>query len=419
MSQLTTHLVGVLLIFGIASVVRIVASETNETFYPVLLVVVGVGISIVGVQPSFRLSPEVIRNVLVPTILFQGAQETKSEHFWSTLPIAVVLTLVGLPFAVVLLGGLASPVLELPLAIALLFAAIVYPIDPVAIIAVFREARAAERLSALAETESHLGDGMAIVLFGTMLALVGDRATTAEEVAGIIDAGDVLGIGANVLVVSLGGIAIGLVVGVLAYAVLRLVDDRMAELLVIVVLPYASYLVAEHELHFSGVLATVAAGLLIGTYGKQGAIYPDNVAFVERTWDTAAFLVYTLLFVMVGVQVPFRRVFEVWDVVIVASVLLLVVRAVVVYGVLGAVNVTAVESIPRRFQHVLVWGGMHTVIPIALLLLVPDSFPFRDLLGPLVFGVAVLSIVAQGLLLPVAIRLVGATEETIEEVERA
>ena len=417
MTGLETTLFGVLLILGIAAVVRFVASVTETTYYPVLLVVVGIGISIAGVQPSFRLSSEMIRTVLVPTILFKGAQRTKSEHFWPTLPTAVLLTVVGLPLAVLLLGGLVGVALGLPLAIGLLFAAIVYPIDPVAIIAVFRESSAAERVSVLAETESHLGDGVAIVVFGAVLGFVSERATTAEEVAGIVDAATLAGIGADVVVVSLGGVVVGLVAGAVVFGVLRAVDDRMTELLVLVVLPYASYLIAEHTFHVSGVLATVAAGLLVGTYGKDGAIHPDNVGFVERTWDTAAFLIFTLLFVMVGVQVPFRRVFDRAVAVLIASALLLVVRAIVVYGLLAATNASGSDPIPTRFQHVLVWGGMHTVIPVALLLVLPRDFPYLDTLGPLVFGVAVLSIVGQGLLLPFAVRLVGATEAAVEDAE--
>lgn len=419
MSQTTTILVGLLLVLSVAAVVRILAAETDRVFYPIMLVVVGVGISVAGVQPGFRLSSEVIRTILLPTILFQGSLRIESEHFRETLPIAVLMTVVGLPIAVVLLGVLGVVALDFPLAISLLFAAIVYPVDPVAIIAVFRESAATERLSTLAETESHLADGVAIVVFGTMLTLVGERATGAAEVVGIVDPGTLVDVGAEVVVVSFGGVAVGLAAGAVAYVVLRLVTDRMAELLVVVVVPYASYLAAEHGLHASGVLATVAAGLLLGTYGKAGAIQPDNVEYVEGVWDTAAFLVFTLVFVMVGVQVPFRRVFDQAGTVLIASALLLFVRALVVYGLLTATNAATADPIPRRFQHVLVWGGMHTVIPVALLLLVPRDFPFIETLGPLVFGVAVLSIVGQGLLLPFALRAFGATEEAVEESEEA
>lgn len=415
MSEVVTVLVGLLSVLGVAAFVRIVAAETSEVYYPVLLVVVGVVISVVGLDPGFRLSSEVIRTILLPTVLFQGAQQTKSEHFWQTLPIALFLTVIGIPIAVLLLGFFMSEALQFPVAITLLLATIIYPIDPVAIIATFREASAAERVSVLAETEGHLSEGIAIVIFWTILDLISQRATTAEEVVGILGPGDLAGVGAGILTVSLGGVLVGVVAGAVAIGILRYVNDRMAELLVIVVLPYTSYLVAEESLHVSGILATVAAGLFVGTYGQDAAIHPDNAGFIERTWDTAAFLVFTLVFVMLGVQVPFGDVLSQASQILIASALLLLVRAVIVYGLLTMTNLAIAEPIPRHFQHVLVWGGMHTVVPVTLFLFVPRDFPFVETIGPIVFGVAVLSIVVQGLLLPFVLRLTGAHEEAIKE----
>lgn len=111
MSEVVTVLVGLLSVLGVAAFVRIVAAETSEVYYPVLLVVVGVVISVVGLDPGFRLSSEVIRTILLPTVLFQGAQQTKSEHFWQTLPIALFLTVIGIPIAVLLLGFFMSEAL--------------------------------------------------------------------------------------------------------------------------------------------------------------------------------------------------------------------------------------------------------------------------------------------------------------------
>ncbi|WP_123535666.1 cation:proton antiporter [Halosimplex salinum] len=415
MADLFALLLGVILVLSVAAVVRVLAARTSEVVYPVLLVVVGVAATVLGVAPEFRLSADVILMVLVPTVLFQGSQETKSESFLRVLPVAVLLPILGLPIAVALLGTLGSYAFGLPLVVTLLFAVIIYPVDPVAIVALFREADAAERLAVLAEVESHFSDGFAVVTYGVMIGVVSDRFESGTDLATLLGPADLLDIAVEITVVSFGGVLVGLVAGVLALVVLRAIEDRMAELLTTVVLAYGSFLLADHYLHVSGVLATVAAGLVIGLYGKGGAVHPDNVSFIERTWDTAAFLVFTLVFVLVGVQAPWRRLLGNAPTVLLAAALVLVVRAVVVYGVTNLVTVTGAEPVPYRFQHVLVWGGMHTVIPIALLLSVPRELPFRSALVELVFGVALVGIVAQGLLFPVALRVTGAAEEPDEE----
>jgi CPA1 family monovalent cation:H+ antiporter len=145
----------------------------------------------------------------------------------------------------------------------------------------------------------------------------------------------------------------------------------------------------------------------MGMYGKELGFEPDNVPFIERTWDAAAFLVFTLVFVLIGLQAPWRRLLWNAPTVVGATILVLLVRAIVIYGVTNLVPLAGIEPVPFRFQHVLVWGGMHTVIPIALLLSVSRELPFRTDLAILVFGVALLSIVGQGLLFPIALRRAG------------
>ncbi|WP_415379638.1 cation:proton antiporter [Halosimplex sp. TS25] len=415
MADIFPLLAGVLLVLSVAAAVRVVAARTSEAAYPVLLVVVGVVLSVTGLDPDFRLSSDLILMVLVPTVLFQGSQETKSEAFVRVLPVGVLLPIVGLPVAVILLGVLGSYAFGLPLVVTLLFAVVIYPVDPVAIVALFREADAAERLSILAEVESHFSDGFAVVTFGAMIGIVSQRFETGADLSTLLSAADLVGVAVEITIVSFGGVIVGLAAGALALAVLRAIEDRMAELLTTVVLAYGSFLLAEHYLHVSGVLATVAAGLVIGLYGKGRAVHPDNVTFMERTWDTAAFIVFTLVFVLVGIQAPWRRLLWNAPTVLLAVVLVLVVRAIIVYGVTNVLPVTGTEPVPLRFQHVLVWGGMHTVIPVALLLSVPRELPFRPALVELVFGVALVSIVAQGLLFPLALRLTGSSEEPDEE----
>lgn len=281
-----------------------------------------------------------------------------------------------------------------------------------AVITVLRESEAPEWLAVLAETESHLSDGVAIVLFVQALGLLSLRLEDAEDVAGLLAPADVLAIGSEIAVVGAGGVLVGAAASAVAYLVLASVTDRMGELLVMILLPYASYILAHEHLHVSGVLSTVTAGLVIGHFGKRSAIHADNVAFVERFWETAAFLVYTLVFVVIGIQVPFWRVLEHAGLVFGAGTLLFVVRAGVVYGLLGAAGRAGAEAVPLSHQHVLIWGAIHTAVPVALLLTVPGQFPWREELGAMVFGVAILNILIQGLLMPVLLHFSGIDAQT-------
>lgn len=245
MAELLSQVLGVLAILAIATGVRIISVRTDTLSYPVVLVAAGVLVPFLGFDPGFRLSSELIMMLLLPTILFQGAEETKTEHFPRTLPLAFALTIVGVPIGVLILGWLSSTLLSLPLAIGLLYATIIYPVDPVAVIAILRESEAPEWLAVFAETESHLSDGIAIVLFLQLLALLNLQLETAEELSGILDVSSLLSIVGNVVVVGVGGVLVGGVAGVAAYLVLKTLIDRMSELLV-------------RSLHFPGRVRCIA-----------------------------------------------------------------------------------------------------------------------------------------------------------------
>lgn len=405
MAELLVVLADLVIVFVVAAGVRLLATRIETLPYPVVLVVAGVGVSIAGVEFSLTLSREVIFAVLLPTILFQSALDIDLDGLRADLPAVAALVLVGLPATVLLLGWASAATLGLPLIVALLFAATISPVDPVAVLWVFREAGAPDRLATFAESEAHLHDGFAVVVFSTLLAFIRTRAPTGESLEGIVTLSRLGELAVEITVASFGGLVVGLALGYVTYRGLRVIDERMAELLLLVSLPYGAFLVADHLLHVSGVLATVAAGLVVGTLGTERGVEPENVRFEAEFWAAASFLVTTLVFLLVGVRVPIRLVLANAGGVAVAAVLVFVVRAVAVYPLLAVTNELTPTSVSSSYQHVLVWGAMHTVVPVALLLSLPATVPYRKELGALVFGVAIVSIVGQGLLLPHLVRL--------------
>lgn len=416
MVQIPTVVLGLLFAVAIAVGARFVSSGTTLPF-TVLLVAAGFVVSVF--DPARRLdlafgplfSHDVILYLFLPAIVFQGAAEIDFPAFRRNLPVFGTMVLVGLPTAVVVLGWLGSGVFGLPLLVALLFAAMVYPIDPVAVLQLYDEMGAPERLSVLTEGESLLDDGIAIVVFTTLFDLV--RTADPAELSGVAFLSvDRLGsILVDFVVVGAGGLAVGFVVGYAVYRLQHGTDDRLNVFLLTIVAGYGSFFLAEHVLHLSGILAAVAAGLLLGSRGRAYAVDEETLAFLENVWEAVVFFLNTVLFIVIGVEVPTTQVLAYAGTVAAAVALVLGVRAVVVYAVTNLLNQVLADPIPLNYQHVVVWSGLHGVIPVALALSLGPGTPYGELLQTMVFGVVVGSMVVQGLLMPKVLRVTGVTSE--------
>ncbi|WP_411966871.1 cation:proton antiporter [Haloferax sp. YSSS75] len=405
MAETVVILSELLLVLAISIAVRVIASRIGIS-YIVGLVLVGFAVAILGIELAIPLSSDLIMVVFLPTVLFQGATEIEPGHFWDNLPFVLVITVFGLPLAILFIGWVGNHLLGFSLLVSLLFATIVYPVDPVSVIRIFREVDAPPRLAALVESESHLGDGFVIVMYTTIVAVLLQTDNGSVGLGTLWSLSDALTVAWDIVFVSLGGLVVGIVSGIAVYLVLRAEEERMVDLLLTIFLPYGSFLLADRLLGVSGVLATVAAGLVIGSYGKRDAIHPDNVNYLENMWDAAAFLISTYLFLLIGMQVSVGELVRHLDLVVLTVVLVLVTRATVVYTLVGALNRASSEAVARNYQHIMVWSGLHTVVPVALVLSLPDGIPLRETLQAMVLGVAVLSIVFQGSLLPYVLRMV-------------
>lgn len=404
------------LVFSVAVAVTVRAVANRSPFpYTVLLVAVGFVLSVTrpvtrfGATLAPLFSHDAILYLFLPAIVFQGAVEVDLREFWANLPAFGSMVLLGLPLAVAAIGWLGTYAFGFPLLLSLLFATMAYPIDPVAVLALFDEMGAPERLSVLLEGESLLDDGLAIVLYGTVVDLVLLAEGSPEGVhplaLGRLDA-----VFVDFVTVSGGGLAVGFGVGYAVYRVQHLTDDRMSDFLLTLVAGYGSFALAEDYLHVSGVLAAVAAGLLLGSVGKKYAVDEATMTFLDETWRALVFFLNTVLFILIGLQVSPGDLAEFLRPVLTATVLVLGVRASVVYLVINAVNVTLDDPVPPNYQHVIVWSGLHGVIPVALALGLRPRIPLQDQLRTMVFGVVVGSMVVQGLLMPKVLRVAGVVE---------
>jgi len=289
--------------------------------------------------------------------------------------------------------------LQWPLPAALIFGVLIAATDPVAVIAMFKDTGVHGRLRLLVESESLLNDGVAAVLFALALSWVGGTESTAGAIA------------LTLLATAGGGILIGVVAGWLGILVAGRSPDRMVETAVTVAAAYGSFLAAEH-FHLSGVLATVAAGLIMGNLGvlaedRPSSLSADGRAFVIVFWEFAAFIANSLVFILIGVtadRTPFAQLG--WRQLPIIVAIVLAARVLTVYP-LCLPFIRTRWAVPGPMQHVLWWGGLRGALALALALTVPDSVPLHDDIVIATFAVVGFSVVVQGLTMGPLLKRLG------------
>ena len=418
-------LADILSVFIIAAAVGIVVAKVGDFPYTIALLLAGGGASVAGVTIEISLSHDLILLVLLPPLLFEGAATTDLERLRRNIVPVLGLAVPGLLVSVLALGVAGQYAFGFDLLVALLFAAMVLPTDPVSVLALFEELGAPERLSVLVEGESLVNDGVGVVLFTALLARIGAEGAGGDpplfSPAGAVD------LGLNIAVVAGGGLVVGVAAGYLVYRVMVSLDDHMTEIILTIILAYGVFLLAEHYVHalvgvhFSGVIATVAAGLLVGNRGAEFAMSPRTKVAIFNTWETGAFIVNTFIFLMIGVTTPVGDLLANWRLIALAIGLTLAARALVVYPITTVVNRFSEPTVPRDYQHVMLWGGLHASIPIALVLGLSGeaglSAELRTTLRAMVFGVAAFSLVVQGLTMSTLLDRLGiVTRSDAEEL---
>jgi CPA1 family monovalent cation:H+ antiporter len=395
MDVILTNTVGLL-------VVAIVVALTTRRLklpYTVGLVVSGGVLSLTRLETGAALTHDLIFDVILPPLLFEAAINIHWKELRKDAAPVLTLALLGTIVSALVVGAGMVFVLGWPIPSALLFGVLIAATDPVAVIAMFKDNDVKGRLRLLVEGESLFNDGVAAVLFTLVLAWV--QAADGEAVTPV----EVL---RAMLVTVGGGIFVGLAAGGAAVAVAGRTSDHLVEAALMTVAAYGSFLLAEH-FQFSGVLATVAAGLLAGNLGvlaegERSRISVRGREFVLALWEFVAFVANSLLFLLIGLSVasiPFSRLGVAALATIIALVLLG--RALTVYP-LCLIFVRSSSAVSIGAQHVLWWGGLRGALALALALSLPSSLAFRGDILIASFGVVVFSVVVQGLTMPLLLR---------------
>ncbi|MGH9353266.1 MAG: Na+/H+ antiporter [Terriglobia bacterium] len=399
----TNHGVEFLIWLLIAASVIAVFSARLKIPYTVALVLGGLAIGSLhhwqavesltqGNQPNW-LTPDIVLVLFLPPLLFEASINLPFRELRENLIPILLLASVGVLAATLISGFAIHWVFGIPVMIALVFGSIISATDPISVISVFKEMGVPKRLSMILEGESLFNDGTAVVLFGVLLSGVTSRKLGVAE--GI----------AQFFIVVAGAAILGLLMGYLFTKVTQRIDDPRIEITLTAILAYSSYLIAQ-SLHLSGIIATVAAGIVIGNWGAQTGMSARTRAAAWAFWDYAAFVINSLLFLLIGMQVHISDLAHAWSATLIAIAAVLLGRALSIYSLAPVSNLFTVK-VPARWQHLLVWGGLRGALALALVLSLQKTFPYRSELSVWTFGVVAFSIIVQGLTLKPMISALG------------
>jgi len=347
-----------------------------------------------GNRPDW-LTPDVILILFLPALVFEGSVKLDLRELMRNSVPLLLLANAGVLLASFATGYLVHWLIGMPVLVALLFGSIISATDPISVLAIFKDLKANRRLSLIIEGESLLNDGTAVVLFGIVFgAVVAERLSVPRGVA-------------QYFLAVAGGAILGSALGYLASRITGAVDDPQIEITLSTILAYGSYLLAFH-LHLSGVIATASAGLILGNFGSKTGMSVRTRTAMESFWEYVSFVMNSLVFLLIGLEIHVRQLLRNWTLVTLAVVAMLVGRVSSVYLLIPLSNRFS-EKLPFRWQPVIVWGGLRGALALALALSLPSAFPYREQVLDLTFGVVIFSIVIQGLTIKPLLQLLKLT----------
>jgi len=391
--------------------------------YPILLVLGGLTLAFIPGLPRVPLDPDLVFLFFLPPLLYPAALFTSWRDFHANLRPISLLAIGLVLFTTTAVAFLAHHFIEgLPLAAGFVLGAIVSPPDAIAATAIAQRLRLPRRIVTILEGESLVNDATALVALRFAIAALATGSFSLGRAT------------AQFFYVGIGGIAVGLLVGWLSARITKPIDDPPIEITLSLLTPFAAYLPAE-QMHVSGVLAVVTAGLYYGWHVPELTSSRTRLE-AGPVWEMVEFLLNGFIFLLIGLQVP-RVVHRLAD----RSIVQLVWYAVAISLAVILIRMLWVfpaAYLPRlifktlrkrdpypAWQHVTIigWTGMRGVVSLAAALALPltieneKAFPGRDLILFLTFVVILVTLVVQGLTLPPIIHWLGVEDDGAAEKE--
>ena len=336
---------------------------------------------------------EVLMKGMLSFLLFAGALHVNLDDLLSRKWAIGIMATVGVLMSTFMVGFAVYGVslllgIGIPLSYCLVFGALIAPTDPVAVLGILKTVKLPKSLEAKIAGESLFNDGVGVVVFIIMVAIAAGGGGHGGDSMGALE---IIRLFAQE---ALGGAALGLATGYIAYRAMKSIDEHNLEVLITLALVMLTYGVAA-VLHLSGPIAVVIAGLLIGNTGARLAMSDKTRDHVQKFWSLLDEIMNSALFLLIG--------FEVFALSISGNVVVLMVAAVPIALAARFISVATpitLLSLNREFTKgaipVLTWGGLRGGISVALALSLPES-AIKDTLLAVTYGVVIFSIVVQGL----------------------
>ncbi|MBB5180445.1 CPA1 family monovalent cation:H+ antiporter [Planomicrobium koreense] len=384
-----THQILLLLLIGY--VVYTVDLKKKYFPVPVVLVLIGLGLSFIPAFSSVNLSKDTIFHVFLPALLFVGAYQFPLKQLKENLGIITALSTLGLLATAVLSGfsiyWASSFFMPLSLAGAFLLAAILIPTDPVSVTSILKESTGAEGIADVVEGESMVNDGTSIVLFTIFLAMY--------ETGNGFSAGKFF---VEFLSVSLGGIASGLVLGWILSKIIHFTHHKQYQVMLSIITAYGGFYAAE-VIGVSGVLATVVTGIMLSYEISRTAEAHEIKDSLDGFWDIITPTLLSVLFLLIGIRAASYLDFPEWGFAAIIFILTLIARFLMLGGFIYAVPAWRNEF-TNDFKTIslITWSGIKGSMSIALVLWLEEGASGEaGLLVSLSFAVILMSLVIQSI----------------------
>ena len=398
-----------LILLIITSIVSIVANKFNLP-YTIVLVLVGLIISYYHLLNAPHLSKDLLYYIFLPPLIFQTAIHLKFDDLKRDFPVILTLVIPGVILSTIITAIVFMAIgkeffVNISLAVGLLFGAAVAATDPVAVISIFEKLGVPRRLRFLVDSESLLNDGTSIVIFTLVLEIIEKKLSTYN--IAIVDFFYIVGL----------GLLIGYVIGIFADEIIKRVFDPMIVITITTVSAYFSFILAD-KLGVSGVMSTVASGLVIGTKSFDKEVYPAIKLTTEVFWNYVAFLANSLIFLLIGISINIDLLIHYWQWIVIAYVAMMIARYLVVFVTWG-IFASSSYRFPFGWSVIMGWGGIRGALTMVLAMSLPDSFKYKEIIVTMVFGVVLLSILIQGITMSFLIKLfkLNISKEEILEYE--
>lgn len=393
--------VQLLILLAISIGVIAIAKKVNQP-YSIALVLVGLLLGLIHVPvleeaetyiTQSNVFQAIIISLFLPILLGDATLKLPFSYLRKQSKPVLALAFGGTLLSFLLIAFAMYGLMGLPLVVAFTFAALMSATDPISVISIFKSLGVSKKIVTIIEGESLFNDGIAVVLFKI----------SSIYLLTYIEMGWV-GIGSGVLLFlkfSLGGIAVGAVLGFLFSQLIRFYDDYPLEIAFSMLLFFGSYFIAEH-FHLSGVIAVVVGGIIFGSYGAHIGMSDTTKININSFWDVITLVANSLIFLMIGLEIKHIYFTDKWALIGASILIVLIGRSLAVY-----ISMILLKSFPASWKVILNWGGLKGSLSIALALSLPTTFEGRDDILVLTFSVVLFSLLVQGLTIKRLLKKLG------------